>query len=369
MARTRKTTEATKTDKPKRGRPPKAVPVAVVEAPKKRGRPPKAVQPEQNSAGAVKARSVKTVAKPEAPQRPGLVSMAPATKVQATRTSSAKTEPKKNVAKVAPVQHEQILAEELNDKVMKSDTPVRGRGRPPKAPVAPAELVRKTAPAPRLTAKKQQVVSVPPSKVASRRHRRLAWAFVWIIILAACGIGGYFYKNHRTVEAAQSPDQALIQAVAKRALLPTDETPSISTVVDASQVNQPFLEGAKNGDKVLLFFQAGKAIVYRPSTGQIVNMGSLQQPEPQVFVRKGSPTADTSKIASTITASKQFAVASQDVSPINNYSKTIVVDVVGNRPDMAQKLADLLHATVAPLPQGETPPDADLLVIVGSDVQ
>lgn len=377
MARTKKTASETT----------RAAVAMEIPAPKRRGRPPKHIEP-----AAVASKPVKTAAQPEvAPRRrgrppkqplavpekvdkkPGLVSMAPATSVKADRKKTLlhelSIEPRgrgRPPKKVMPVQQEQIIAEELHSKVVhdkgSAKIPKASVGRPPKvstpAAVPPVKAGRGAA---------AQAVSLPPATVQARKRRKLrALSVVAIILLLAGGAGGYVYKN-RHVEAAEPADTRLIQDVGARVVLPAGETPSISTVVDASQVNQPFLEGAKNGDKVLLFFQSGRAIVYRPSTGQIVNMGTLQEPRPRVFIRKGASNADTSKISAEVTAGGTFTVASQDVSPRGNYSKTIVVDVAGNRPDIANKLADALHASVSKLPAGETPPDVDLLVIVGSD--
>lgn len=311
--------------------------------------------------------------------------MAPLTKAKAVRRSELfkiSDEPDRKrgrpAKKVMPVQQEQILAEELNLKVLADDRPgVQKRRKSaaaseapgiPKQMPQPEKLAERMASPPRGRGRppKQQVVSVPPAIITARRNRKLRTAAFAVIVLVVCAVGGYIYTSHKPVEAV-SNDSKLIQQVAAKAVLPTDESPSISTVVNATAVNQPFLKGAKNGDKVLLYFQAGRAIVFRPSTGQVVNMGALQEPQPKVFIRSGSPDADTSKIGAEIAASGDFDIASRDQSPVNNYTKTIVVDVAGNRPDIANQLANVLHATVAKLPDGESAPDADLLVIVGSD--
>ncbi len=58
--------------------------------------------------------------------------------------------------------------------------------------------------------------------------------------------------------------------------LPTDETPTVATVVDATKVQgQPFFAKAQNGDKVILFAKAGKAILYRESTKKIIEVAPI----------------------------------------------------------------------------------------------
>jgi len=55
------------------------------------------------------------------------------------------------------------------------------------------------------------------------------------------------------------------------------------------------------------------------------------------------------------------------------YTKTILIDPIGNKSAQAAELAKALGITVAPLPQGESPKpqdatlSADFIIIVGMD--
>lgn len=49
----------------------------------------------------------------------------------------------------------------------------------------------------------------------------------------------------------------------------------------------------------------------------------------------------------------------------SSYTKTLVVDLTGNQKEAALQMAKVLEGEVAGLPDGETKPDADLLVIIG----
>lgn len=66
------------------------------------------------------------------------------------------------------------------------------------------------------------------------------------------------------------------QEVGKLMELPA-EKPMVATVKDVTQLpaNQPFFLVAKNGDKVLFYNDAKKAILYRPSTDKIVNVAPI----------------------------------------------------------------------------------------------
>lgn len=76
--------------------------------------------------------------------------------------------------------------------------------------------------------------------------------------------------------AAEDEAEQLKQEVGQLIELPADESPTIATVVDANKVkNQSFFANTQNGDKVLLFPKAGKAILYRPSTKKIIEVAPI----------------------------------------------------------------------------------------------
>lgn len=90
--------------------------------------------------------------------------------------------------------------------------------------------------------------------------------------------------------AVQAETDALVAKVGKLISLPTDEKPTVATVTDASKVKeQSFFQNAKNDDRVLIYQKAAKAILYRPSTNIIVEVGAVninnqavKTPEPSV---------------------------------------------------------------------------------------
>ena len=64
--------------------------------------------------------------------------------------------------------------------------------------------------------------------------------------------------------------------IARLLELPTDETPTVATVVDADKVReQAFFANSRNGDKILLFSTTGKAVLYRPATNKIVEIAPI----------------------------------------------------------------------------------------------
>jgi|SRR3989344_695529 len=129
----------------------------------------------------------------------------------------------------------------------------------------------------------------------SKRLAKMSWkkwlALLVILALVAGGIWfAYDYSQLRKEneklsdpqQAAREATTALVNEVGALTDLPAGETPTIATVSDVSKLkNQAFFANAQNGDKVLIFTQAKRAYLYRPSTGKIIeiapiNLGSSQ---------------------------------------------------------------------------------------------
>ncbi len=77
------------------------------------------------------------------------------------------------------------------------------------------------------------------------------------------------------VEQAQIKE--LVAKVGKLIILPTGEEPVVATINDASALikDQVFYKGSKNGDVVLVYQKAAKAIIYSPLRNVIVNVGPI----------------------------------------------------------------------------------------------
>ena len=89
------------------------------------------------------------------------------------------------------------------------------------------------------------------------------------------------YMTKSTTAPVSQVDQAqvaaLIAQVGKLVILPTGEQPVIATINDAAGLTQqqPFYKGSINGDVVLVYQKAAKAIVYSPTRNIIVNVGPV----------------------------------------------------------------------------------------------
>ncbi len=90
----------------------------------------------------------------------------------------------------------------------------------------------------------------------------------------------------------------LVDEVGKLMVLPK-EVPTIATVTDITKLkNQPFFANAKNGDRVLLYTQAKKAILYRPSIKKIIDVEPINFTSNQIATGSATISRTPTKSAS-----------------------------------------------------------------------
>lgn len=121
---------------------------------------------------------------------------------------------------------------------------------------------------------------------------------VLVLVLLVLGLGAttyYFYQKSTNTEQAETAKEvkSLVGAIGKLTLLPSDETPTVATVSDPEALkDQSFFVGAIKDDKVLIYSNAKKAILYRPSIKKIINIAPLNLGE-TTPVKKAAPVVET----------------------------------------------------------------------------
>jgi hypothetical protein len=126
-------------------------------------------------------------------------------------------------------------------------------------------------------------------KLVRENYKKIAIIAI-ILVLALTSL--YFYNQYQSTKSLlqsstqQGSDESkkLVEAVGKLIELPTNEQPTLATVSDKTKLkDQAFFANAQNGDKVLIYSKAKKAILYRPSINKIievapVNLGANNEP-------------------------------------------------------------------------------------------
>lgn len=198
--------------------------------------------------------------------------------------------------------------------------------------------------------------------------------------------GGFFlYQNQKSQVRDDSQMisyqdvQQLVAEVSKLIDLPEDETPAVTTITDVAKMqDRPFFQRAKNGDKILIYPNAAKAILYDPIIKKVIAVAPLNIGTPEakeqillkVALRNGTKTAGlTTKIEDRLQKENlQFEVSSKENAKKQDYDKTLVVVLNESSKRLAESIANLLNVTVGELPDGEIKPDdADIIIILGKD--
>lgn len=234
---------------------------------------------------------------------------------------------------------------------------------------------------------------------------------VGVILIAVIVAGSIFFytrsqKNTSAKNTSASEIESTVAAVAALIEIP-NETPTLATVSDIDKLkDQEFFTHAENGDKVLIFKNARKAILYRPFTNKIIEVGPIRVDESSVAgtattsAQVVSPTVEATPLPSatatpTLSPTKVFAVSvavyngtkvtglskktaeelSKEFPDIKiastgnatgNYTKTVVVDLSKKHKEKAAAIAKFLKGEVGSMPKGEATPEAEILVLVGA---
>lgn len=115
---------------------------------------------------------------------------------------------------------------------------------------------------------------------------KILTAALAVLVVGSVGSAYYFYREYRDLrenpqKSADEEVRAIVNKVSQLIVLPQDETPTVATVTDVSQLkDQPFFANAKNGDKVLLYTTSRKAVLYRPAENRIVEVAPIVIGEP-----------------------------------------------------------------------------------------
>lgn len=146
-------------------------------------------------------------------------------------------------------------------------------------------------------------VETPSTLEKPKKSKLFRVIFLVVLLVAILGIAGsvYYYKKYQAVKdnpslAAQKDVDALVSTVSKLMELPK-ENPTVATILDTSKLKgQSFFNNAQNGDKLLAFTKAMKAVLYRPSTNKIIEVAPI-------YVNSGDQSGQATSTATTTTES------------------------------------------------------------------
>lgn len=236
-------------------------------------------------------------------------------------------------------------------------------------------------------------VPTNPRVKSHSKNTSLIIMIIFIIVITALS-GGLFWtyrqylQSKREVEELKDPGkyaekmdqeaQAIVDKLALLMVLPTDEKPTVATVVDVDALrkeNPTFYKDAKNGDRLIIY--STKAILFRAEDNKIINVAPVQiTPNSSttvsltVEVLNGTETGGNGSLMEQAIGAlgSTYSIAGVGDAKSKDYQKTTVYDLTnGAKADLVRNLATSLNAEYqAGLPDGETSA-SEVLVVVGSD--
>lgn len=249
---------------------------------------------------------------------------------------------------------------------------------------------------------KADPVSKDVTPFLSRKTVRLIG--VLLIVLILVGIAGYFYNRYRKPGnqvariSANPADEvkSVVGAVSRLMELPADEEPTVATVADIEKLrNQAFFTKAQNGDKVLIYNNAKKAILYRPGDNKIIDVAPVTVTQnnstPSAAVAgEGTSSADLAPAPSDyrfvlyngtevngltriyeselLKSLPSARVVAKENAADDGYVKSVLIGLTAGAQNDLTRISATLGLTSSDLPAGEVQPeDADYLIILGTD--
>lgn len=199
-----------------------------------------------------------------------------------------------------------------------------------------------------------------------------------LLILSLIAVSGYFYWQRHKAQDNSNVITSLEQLIE----LPTEE-PSLATITDIEKLkDQPFFQKAENGDKLLIYKNSQKAILYRPSKNKIIDftlidtssVANIEEKQIElspvrVALYNGTYVQGLTKIAEgQLLTQDGLTVVLRENANQKEYEKTLIIDLSGKNKTIVNSLIPQVKGEIAQLPEGEkVPQEADVLVILGKN--
>lgn len=136
-----------------------------------------------------------------------------------------------------------------------------------------------------------------PKKKKGGFFKGLFFFVVFLALVGAIAWGAWSYKLYLDTkqqltqltslegqqELAQQEIQRVVDQLGQHIMLPENEEPLMATIVDAAALaeEQPFYQGASDGDKIVIYPEAQKAILFSQEKDLIINVGPVFLEEDQ----------------------------------------------------------------------------------------
>lgn len=225
----------------------------------------------------------------------------------------------------------------------------------------------------------------PPKKTTKKMRplKVLATICVLLLLVGTVVMTFLYYQARQELLQLSTPQgqqrlseqemTVILEQLGKLTLLP-DEEPVMATIIDAAYLatQSAFYEQSENGDKLVVFPTAKKAIIYSPTRNIIVNSGPVVDDQVssalRIELRNGTADDDILNEIKDGLEANGATVTAMSPAANRNYAQTRIIGTSDNVTDetLAALATYLNGEVVVTLPVSEKESAADVLVIVGS---
>ena len=126
----------------------------------------------------------------------------------------------------------------------------------------------------------------------------------------------YLLVSRPTPAEQQAKELKHVSKEVSQLMILPDEEPTLATIEDVTLLTgQQFFLDSQNGDKLLIYPQAAKAILYRPEIGKIINVGPLIYDESNTAISENKKNVND---ATQVTNDSESGDASNDETESSN---------------------------------------------------
>lgn len=125
------------------------------------------------------------------------------------------------------------------------------------------------------------MLEIKPLNKRSKKQNSLLYLVIILLIALVVFFGFKYYEsqiptNITISQTGEVDSNKIIEDVSKIFLLPINEQPSVALIKDLNSLApQPIFTNAQNGDVLLIYLNAKKAILYRPSENKVIDVGPV----------------------------------------------------------------------------------------------
>lgn len=244
---------------------------------------------------------------------------------------------------------------------------------------------------------------------------------LYIVVLVAVGmLALYYYQEYNTTREElrkfkQNPQaavtQELLEVVGTLVDLPKNEIPTIATVTNADVLRDvhPFFSKAQNGDRILIYKNNNRTILYRPINNKVIeamsvtfeNIDQVTKQQSTKFKMVDEKTQENDTVEPVVTEDllkepvsiaiyngtllvgealrtkidmednfDKFEVEFSDVNDAaNQYEETTVVATSDIGKLAVDEVANYLGAKIGSAKEGEKEPNVDIIIFIGRPLE